>query len=144
MAKFWLLYWGLMVAWYPLLSSGYLNVFISHKEVMKLMRKYRLLLVHFSLLLILSRMMMMMLLQSLSSLAFASRWLFHLPFSSWVFCFLSTFNQFIKGFLISLSPRAPWDCPRYRDGEEQWRSLGKTIAETDNYGPKEGQSIEAR
>ncbi|KNC30539.1 hypothetical protein FF38_02290 [Lucilia cuprina] len=37
MAKFWLLYWGLMVAWYPLLSSGYLNVFISHKEVMKLM-----------------------------------------------------------------------------------------------------------
>ncbi|XP_055858556.1 tyrosine-protein kinase Drl isoform X1 [Episyrphus balteatus] len=37
MTKFWIYFWGTMVTWYPCLSNGYLNVFISHKEVMKLM-----------------------------------------------------------------------------------------------------------
>ncbi|XP_037942038.1 tyrosine-protein kinase RYK-like [Teleopsis dalmanni] len=37
MAKFWICLWCTIVSWYPLLANGYLNVFISHKEVMKLM-----------------------------------------------------------------------------------------------------------
>ncbi|CAD7078245.1 unnamed protein product [Hermetia illucens] len=37
MEKFWLYFWGTLVTWCPYLSVGYLNVFINHKEVMKLM-----------------------------------------------------------------------------------------------------------
>ncbi|XP_017476252.1 PREDICTED: tyrosine-protein kinase RYK isoform X2 [Rhagoletis zephyria] len=37
-SKFWLNVWcALVVSWFPLLTDGYLNVFISHREVIKLM-----------------------------------------------------------------------------------------------------------
>lgn len=40
MEKFWIYFLGTIVIWYPQSSNGYLNVFINHKEVMKLMGKW--------------------------------------------------------------------------------------------------------
>ena len=40
MAYIWRIIWGILILIYPNLIYGYLNIFISHKEVIKIMGKF--------------------------------------------------------------------------------------------------------